>query len=137
MQPVEYLHRAVVIVPESLLDLSRGIAQALGPSARDDLSFDSISATRDGVQYRVADTAITAETRAQYAAMLASPALLHGAVVAGWERKDIDPPPPTLAEVSAWLDASTIWLGDAWALSGVPVDDVLAGLGFARVEGAA
>jgi len=129
----EYRFRAVIVSPASLAALSAGIAQAIGPSARDDLSFASIRATRGGTTYEVCDVAITAETRAQYAAMLTSPAMLHGAVVAGWERKDIDPPPPTLAEVTAWLAASTIHLTDAWAITGVGIDDVLSSLGFTRV----
>lgn len=131
--PVKYPHRAVIIAPAATSALNASIAQAIGPSSRDDLSFASITATKAGVTYQVCDVAITAETRAQYAAMLTNPTLLHGAVVAGWERKDIDPPPPDAATVAAWLASATVWLGDAWAITGGSIDDVLAGLGFARV----
>lgn len=65
--------------------------------------------------------------------MQTSPAILHGAVLQGWTRKDMAGDPPTLAAVSAWLDESTIWLGPAWALSGRPVGDVLQSLGYALV----
>lgn len=131
---VAYPHRAVIVAPASLAALSADIAQAIGPSARDDLSFESISATRDGIDYQVCDVAITAETRAGYLAMQQSPALLHAAVTQGWERKGMTPPPLTLTECAAWLSASTIWLGPAWALSGVSIDDVLSGLGYTRVQ---
>ena len=130
---VAYPFRAVIIAPASLAPLSAGIAQAIGPSARDDLSFASIKATHAGTTYEVCDVAVTAETRAQYAAMLTSPALLHAAVTAGWERKDIDPPPPSLADVTGWLAASTIHLTDAWAVTGRGIADVLAELGFEYV----
>ena len=133
MQPVAYLHRAVIISPASMSALSAAIGQALGPSARDDLSFASVSATRDGITYEVCDTPITAETRAGYAAMLANPAILHGAVAAGWERKGMEPPPLTTEQTGAWLAASVIWLGDAWAISGVGIEAVLAELGFEYV----
>jgi hypothetical protein len=36
----------------------------------------------------------------------------------------------TLADVQDWLGRSTIWLGDAWALTRRPVGDVVAGMGF-------
>ena len=130
MQPVAYLHRAVIISPASMSALSAAIGQALGPSARDDLSFASVSATRDGITYEVCDTPITAETRAGYAAMLANPAILHGAVAAGWERKGMEPPPLTTEQTGAWLSASTIWLGDAWIITGAHVADILQELGF-------
>jgi hypothetical protein len=55
-------------------------------------------------------------------------------VVAGWERKAMDGTPPTLTEVAHWLAASVIWLGPAWVLSGVSVDDLLADLGYQRVQ---
>jgi hypothetical protein len=133
MQPVAYDFRAVIIAPETFAALSADIAQAIGPSARDDLSFESISATKSGVQYQVCDVAITAETHAGYLAMQTNPAILHGAVLQGWERKDMDGTPPTMTECAAWLDESTIWLGPAWALSGVSIGDVLASLGYALV----
>ena len=114
-------------------DLSAVIAHATGPGAADYLSFESIRATKEGVEYQVCDAAITAETHAGYQAMSANPALLHGAVVAGWERKAMEGTPPTLTEVAHWLAASVIWLGPAWVLSRVSVDDILAGLGYERV----
>ena len=128
--PAEYPFRAVLVSPASMTILSAQIAQAIGPSSRDDLSFASIRATRDGIDYEVCDTPITAETRAGYAAMLANPAILHGAVAAGWERKGMEPPPLTTEQTGAWLSASTIWLGDAWIITGAHVADILQELGF-------
>jgi len=113
--------------------LSSDIGQALGPSARDDLSFASIRARKAGVDYEVCDTPITAETRAGYAAMLANPAILHGAVQAGWGRKGMEPPPLSAEQTGAWLAATTIWLADAWAISGVGVETILQELGFEYV----
>lgn len=134
MTGVAYLHRAVIISPASMSALSASIGQALGPSARDDLSFASIRATKNGTEYEVCDTPITAETRAGYAAMLTNPAILHGAVLAGWERKGMDPPPLDIEQTGAWLAASVIWLGDAWAVSGVDISTILASLGYQYVE---
>lgn len=133
MTGVAYPHRAVIIAPAATSALNASIAQAIGPSSRDDLSFASISATKAGIDYQVCDVAITAETRAGYLAMRDNPALLHAAVTAGWERKDMGGTPPTMTECAAWLAASTIWLGQAWALSGVSIDDVLSSLGYTRV----
>jgi hypothetical protein len=130
---VPYLHRAIIIAPASLSALSSSIAQAIGPSSRDDLSFDSISATKAGTQYQVCDVAITTETHAGYQAMQQTPAILAGAVAQGWVRKQMDDEPPTAQECADWLAASHIWLGDAWAVTEVPCWDILASLGFTYV----
>lgn len=134
MTGVAYPHRAVIVAPEILAPLSADIAQAIGPSRDDHLSFESVSATKGGVLHQVCDVAITAETHAGYLAMQSNPAVLHGAVVAGWARKEMQGQPPTLTEVADWLQRSTIWLGQAWAITGRPIDDVLASLGYARVQ---
>ena len=130
---VPYLYRAIIIAPASMSALSASIAQAIGPSSRDDLSFDSISATKGGTQYQVCDVAITAETHAGYQAMQQTPSILAGAVAQGWVRKQMDGDPPTAQECTDWLAASTIWLGDAWAVTEVPCWDILASLGYVYV----
>lgn len=130
---VPYHHRAVIVAPLQLAALSADIAGAIGPSKGDRDSFLSISATRDGADYQVCDVAITEETHAGYLAMQTEPAMLHGAVVAGWTRKDLPGDPPSAAECTAWLAESTIWLGPAWVLDGRPVGDILESLGYELV----
>jgi hypothetical protein len=129
---VEYHHRALIIAPETFSALSSNIAQAIGPSPEDNLSF-GLRAEKDGIDYGVCDVAITAETHAGYQAMLSNPAILHGAVLQGWERKAMEGSPPTLSEITSWLDAVVIYLGPAWILTQKPVDDILEELGYKRV----
>jgi hypothetical protein len=133
MTQTAYLHRVVIVAPAAMADLSADIAGAIGPGEGDRDSFLSIRATRGGVEHQVCDASITVETHAGYVAMQSNPAVLHGAVVAGWTRKGLPGVPPTATECAAWLADSTIWLGPAAFLSGVSVDDILAGLGYERV----
>lgn len=130
---VPYPKRAVIIAPASLSARSASIAQAIGPSSRDDLSFDSISATKDGTQYQVCDVAITDETHALYLLMQANPAILAGAVVQGWARKQMAGNQPTAQQCADWLADSLIWLGAAQSQTGIPVWDILASLGYTYV----
>lgn len=130
---VSYPKRAIIIAPASMSERSAQIAQAIGPSKDDHLSFGSILCTKDGIEHEVCDAAITEETRNGYLAMQANPAILAGAVAQGWARKQMEGEPLTAEQCADWLAASTIWLGDAWSQTGVPVQDILAGLGYAYV----
>lgn len=128
----QFPRRAVIVAPQSLADRSAGIAQALGPDAREDLSFGQ-EATQDGVRHVVCDTPLTEATYQAWLVLKTNPAQLAAYAAAGWVRKDIEPPPPTEAECADWLAACTIWLGDAQSQTGVSVESILTGLGFTFV----
>jgi 3-polyprenyl-4-hydroxybenzoate decarboxylase len=120
-QPGSYPRRAVIVVPADLAELSAVIAGAMGTSEADARSFDQVATDSQGAQYVVCDTPLTEATYHAWGALSQSPTALHAALV----QRGAD---VMLAEVQHWLARSTIWLGDAWALTRRPVGDVVADL---------
>ena len=89
---MQYTHTLTLSLPAAMLPIASAIARALDPDVGGYASWtdngDTITTT----------TACTEAFAAQAQAMLADPALLHGAVVADYAARWADMTPPTLAE---------------------------------------
>lgn len=58
MNQTEYVHRILIIVPESLRDDANQLALVTGESPYDDQTFQQPTHTKDGVSYAVASTVV-------------------------------------------------------------------------------
>lgn len=58
MKQTEYTHKILIIVPESLIEISNQLALVTGESPFDDQTFRQVSYTKDGVNYAIAQTVV-------------------------------------------------------------------------------
>jgi hypothetical protein len=99
---MQYTHTLTLTLPASMLPIAQAISRALDPDVGGYASWteagDTITTT----------TPCTEAFAAQAQAMLADPALLHGAVVADYAARWADMTPPTLAECEQFCNEVTL-----------------------------
>ena len=100
MNPLYPVNLTVSIPPE-LLEIGRKVTQALDQDVGGANSWMPVTEGDEVVGY-VADAPVTEAFKEQVLGMLASPELLHGAVVADFAAMWADHVPPTLGECEAF-----------------------------------
>lgn len=96
-----YTNKITITVPASFTDVAAAIGRALDPDRGGADSFRPVNGTEN---IRVS-TPCTVAFAAQVPAMLADPALLHGAVAADYATRWPDLTPPTPEECAAFCAA--------------------------------
>lgn len=92
-----YNHTLSIRLPAALLTIAQSVSRALDP---DTGGADSWQIDGETI---VTSTPCTSEFYDQAMAMLADPALLHGAVAADYSARWADLTPPTLADCEAFV----------------------------------
>lgn len=96
-----YTHKITITVPASFTAITAAIGRALDPDRGGAESFRPVEGTKN----ISVTTPCTEAFAAQVPAMLADPALLHGAVSADYATRWKDLVPPTLEECAAFCAA--------------------------------
>lgn len=96
-----YAHKITITVPASFTAMAAAIGRALDPDRGGAESFRLV----EGTENISVTTPCTEAFAAQVPAMLANPALLHGAVSADYATRWSDLVPPTLEECTAFCAA--------------------------------
>lgn len=123
-----YSHRLTIAAPVAMIDSANQIARSMDPDVGGAESFASVRATdANGAEYVVCDVWVRENFALQAAAMLNSPAMLHGACAQDYAARWPDLTPPTLADCTQFVTNSLIHIEGR---SGKSLTDLLEPLGL-------
>ena len=106
---MSYTQRLTICAPVALIDSANAIARSMDPDVGGAESFSSVRATdANGAEFVVCDVWVRETFATQAAAMLNSPAMLHGACAADYAARWPDLTAPTKAQCTAFITQSAI-----------------------------